>query len=741
MPSFDTDTQDKIVELRALYRLGTSIESYEMVKVEWPSPDGTKWYGVLPVDEIATVPPELDGETVELRIIPDSMPDWYLPVETDSSIGDESIDMELWDADEAISQLMVDHGEGIRTTLYYYFPQVELLLPVWLGHLRFEDESTIDKIKLKAVQGFRASDVNLPSRAHYEYCMAVFGGLLETQEEIDEHDCPYNFHIGGLIGNNDPSTGLPWTYCDRLTRQSCIDRGVDPNFHLSHHTVQNTILNTQHGGPALLVTSQGNETNLPDPVRVIMGTRRSYGMPVMAYLKPSFGEHGWYFALYEVCEGPIDAISGAVVTVGGISQNVVPLHYNYRLGTKGQTPTATDLTTHSYSGTALIRYNFGYIDPTPIETSDASANAIVRGLNNIRIYSEADTYTTGYTSNRAWQIARMLCDKRWGYGYDYDRLNIESFIEAAAWCEKGVTYTDAFGGVWPHVRADSHPELIGKKVQQQFEDMCMAGNLSRPFLFDGKINIMPLGALTSDGLAACPVFTDEGDDRNILVDEDGRSTLTVSRRSDLDLVNRVEITFDDRVNGYFQTPLRPVEDIDAQLRAGRVVGDKARKINPKKFSLLGVVYEPQAIKMAWSILDRGQFDEGGLQNNLSLKFQIWYMDSLDLHQEKVIKVASSRLTKYGFQYFRIKKMSRKEDLKVELEVQAYNETYMASFEVENPDPPPGVFCSVTSDCPAGFHCWNGVCVPDIEPPPCDPGTYESDIIYTNGTLSIRPPVC
>lgn len=685
MPEFSEANQDKIDALRVRYHAGETIKPFELLAIEWP--DGTIYYSVLQTDEITSPAPPVSP--IEARLVPEDDPAWFLPIVVDSTIGDEELDLEMWDADEVVSQLLITHGEGVKCIAYYWFPQEELLLEFWHGHLRFEDEAAADIIKLKAVQGFRSADVNVPGRAHYQNCNAVFGGLFATNEEAAEYgpDCPYDLNRGGSIGTNDPATGLPWTYCTREDHQSCIDRGVDPLFHLSHRTIRSTVWNFQSHGPNLLTTSQGNETNLKNPVRVVMGERRIHGMPVMAFarqLNNNDPDHGWFNAMYEAGEGPLSSFSQVRVTVGGgthvVSGNLVQ-HYNFRLGNRGQTNTDTELTSHGYSGTAFIRYRFGYINPANISEGDASASALTRGLNDIRTYTAADTYSTGWTSNRAWQLARILTDKRWGYGYDYDRLDIDSFIDAADWCNDQVRFIDTFGTRWDHIRSDSHPELIGKKVQQQVEDLCMAGRLSRPFLFNGKIHVVPLRALNT-GLTRenVPIFTDEGDtDRNI-IREDNKSTLTVSRKSDLDLINRVECTFDDAANDWLETPLSPVEDIDAQLRAGRVVGDRARKINTKKFPLLGVTNRNQAMKMAWSILDLGPFDEGGLQNNLTAKFTTWFMDTLDLHQEKVIKIASSRLTKYGFSYFRIKQMKRLSNLHVEIECQAYNSAYMDTFE-------------------------------------------------------------
>lgn len=751
MPEFSEEVRDKIIELRALRRLGTTIKVYETLTVEWPSPDGTVHYSVLPLEEVTSPPPEdIDAvplTPIEARIIPDSSPDWFVPVQIDSSIGDEEISFEMWDADEAISQLMVDHGDGVKVTLSYWFPQVTLMLPIWHGHLELDDEITAERIKLKAVQGFRSAESDLPSRARYQYCSAPFGGLFTTVAEVAAcTDCTYNLQAsGGTVGINNPATSLPWTYCDRLSTASCVARGVDPLVHLSHRTITATVQNNQTHGPNLLSTSAGNETNLKDSVHVQMGERRVYGMPVMAFrrdLNSNHPDEGYFVALYEGGEGPISSISGARVTVNGKELPASGMHYNYRLGYVPENPVSS-LSTHGYSGTWHILFVFGPTNPAEAGPSEASATAITSGLNNIRVYTDTETYTETTSTNRVWQIARMLCDKRWGAGYDYTDLDIQAFIDAAEWAEQWVNYTDPFGTVWNHIRAESRVDLIGKKMQQQFEDMCVAGRLSLPFLFDGKISIVPLKALSEIELAACPVFTDEGDEPNIVKD-DGVSTLTFSRETGRDLINRIEATIDDRAYDYLEQPLRPVEDIDAQLRAAGSYNTDSRsrkKVNAKKYSLLGVTSESHGIKVQWSILDLGPGDSGGLRNNLSVTFKAWFLDTLDLHRDKVIKVASSRLTKFGFEYFRVKEMQREGDLIVEITAQAYNQDYMDAFEADDATPP-GDMCSVDDDCPDGFECRivNGYrrCVPYI-PPPCDPAF--GTITWTDGTFSIPIEPC
>ena len=744
MPSWGSTEQTKIENLRDMLYARQTPSVFELLLVKWPSPDGDIYYSVTRPDEIAD--PVFPYSPVEARIIPEASPAWFLPVPSDSTIGDEEITVPLWDGDGEVSQLLVDHGEGVRCRLYYWFPDQELALPYWEGHLRSDGEASRDRVTIKVVQGIRASETDLPNRGHYDYCSAIFGGLFSTQAEIDEHDCPYNKQIpGGTVGNF-ISGSTPYSSCDRRDTSSCTTRGINPNYHLSHKTISATVQNNQTSGNNLFSISQGNENNLKEPLTVIMGTRRKHGMRVMNYrrdLNNNNPNDGWFVAYYEGGEGPVSSITQSKVTVGGKTQNVDPFHYFWRVGEKGQTAidlTSNTLTSHAYSGTWYIRYTFGPVNPSNISPEDASASAMVAGLSNIRVYTDTSTYTSIYTNNRAWQLLHMLCNKRWGYGLDYASVDIQSFIDAADWCEQAVTYTDPDGTDWSHVRAQSDVELVGKKLQEQIEDMCSAGRLSRPFWFNGKVHIMPLAALDSGELAACPVFSDIISDGNpnIVHDEDGRSSLRViERKSSASLVNEVKVVFDDIYNDYLERPLRPFQDIDAILAAGRVQGTTGQKINSKEIKPLGVVHEAHAIKLGWAALDLGEFDDGGLQNNCRIAMTIWCIDALDLHQEKVIKVESDLLTKYGFEYFRIKKMERRSDLHVDIEAQAYNATYMDAFETEIFTPPPTV-CSIDADCPTGYECIDGVCV-RIPPPPVCRLQFADGITYENGVLTIPPP--
>jgi hypothetical protein len=58
----------------------------------------------------------------------------------------------------------------------------------------------------------------------------------------------------------------------------------------------------------------------------------------------------------------------ARIQVGQEEQNANLAHYGFALGYTPQTEIA-EITTHGYPGTALISYNFGWIDPTTVGPS------------------------------------------------------------------------------------------------------------------------------------------------------------------------------------------------------------------------------------------------------------------------------------------------------------------------------------------------------------------------------------
>lgn len=199
----DPDQQTKLAELRVMQSAGTSPRVAELALIEWPAPDGPVYYGTRIAADLLDKPELLDrlDGPIELRL----RQGMFLEVPTSSGISDDRVTLDFWDGDNELTRLTQTHGAGERVEIFYYFPDVDLLISEWWGHWQPPDEVDVDRFKGNAESGFRSSNLTLPSRAFFTGCQAVFGGLLQTQAEIDEGDCPYNRHLGGTATGSDPA--------------------------------------------------------------------------------------------------------------------------------------------------------------------------------------------------------------------------------------------------------------------------------------------------------------------------------------------------------------------------------------------------------------------------------------------------------------------------------------------------------------------------------------------------------
>jgi len=968
---------EKLAELRAMQAAGDAPRVAELLLVKWPAPDGPIYYGTRIAAEVLnseTLLDKLDGP-IELRLGSGV----FLEAPHDAGIADDAIELDFWDGDDELTRLTLTHGAGARVELFYYFADVDLLLSEWWGHLQPPAEISLDRARARAESGFRSSNLPLPARAFFTGCQAVFGGLLQTQAEIDEGDCPYNVHLGGGVsgvdaawannvngtagasgqflktaggdgwncgashaipvsegnatmratfhagyttfgfymvaspvsgnvdcyaclqanpdgsvtvkygstqqrvsvakwttvdtfeiqlragtwhfykggteiaadlilpapvyplylgvavynvgsglatcqvnvgdasaapgfGNLDPATGLPYTSCPRNTPQVCIDRLGDSLSYLAFDTVAESHLVNETSGPNLTVTSRGNETNLKRPLRVIAGIRHVSDLDLLAFVVEPDTRHpdeGSVKCLFAACEGPIDGINAGKIN----GATIAPQHLNYRKGEKRQGSTSFSPNILNYSGTALF-LGVAQGDFTKAGADDLRGEIDINGLRDVRVYSDLDHYREEFTTDRAWWLLHLLRNKRWGYGLDVARVNIQDFIDLSKWLAEVVAQKDKDGNDTTGPRSQFNAELIDRTAQQQITDLCLAGRIGLPFPDRGLLRVVPLrraeelfsvsvftdkafwGALarkatTSEatawfdalldlrgdndalyaecqarvkglflsseytarartdeefvtdcyhaylrrepeaaGLAAwfavlpsigrsgvcdgfggsqefkndCtdhPVatFSDRGEARNICVEErggTGKSSLAFSMQADADLCNRIVLTFDDGSQNNNQIPFT-FEDVTQELKAGRSFGDTSRRAIERPFTAFGVTTVGEAGRLGNLLLDLGEFDEGGLKNNLRVTFATWYLAAVELHKYQIIEVDSDKLDQINaartaqgleaFNYFRIRSLTRHSDLTVEISAQAYPVAYYDRLELLTVGPP------------------------------------------------------
>lgn len=696
MSTLSAEDQAKLDALTGLISAarsgGDDVQVAELVRVDWPAPDGVVYYASTFANDIW---PGLDAHLAGAPVEPRLTGGAFLDVMRDSGISDDNVSLNLWDGDHLISDLFETHGDGERVEIFFYFPQVDLLLSQWHGHLRPPEDADEETFTASAENGFMSVQLPLPRRAFFQTCQAVFGALLATQAEIDEHGCPYNRHIGGSTGLLD-GDGNPFTTCPRRTRADCVARLGDS---LSWMGFDTGIASYGIGSKGVIATSRGNETKLKRPLRVIAGKRTVRDLDLLAYVvetgNPDHPERGSIKLLY--------AVSERLHRLGQPRANnapVLPQHYSVRLGRPRQPSTGFTVNANNYSNTAILNMvlqgDFRQVDPAGIRVEIPA-----EGDDSVRVYASEDPadFVEEYSTDRAWWLLHAYRHKWWGLGADVRRFVMQDFRDLAAWHAQTITYKDKDGNAYTGPRSSFNAELTDRNAQQQINDICLAGRMTVPFPYQGKLRVFPYTKVSQEELDAAQVFTDydSGFPRNIVRDEvSNLSSLRKSAISDRELSNALKVTLDNDATKNQEEPLLidGDEGIEQQLRAGRAFGDTGRRAIEKPYSFLGVTNVGEAQRLGVLTLNLGEFDEGGLQNNLRIKFQTFFTQALGLYKSKVIRVLSRSLVNrrtgvQKFEYFRVRSVRRLPSLLVEVSAQAYPVEYYAKTEDLVPGVTPG----------------------------------------------------
>jgi hypothetical protein len=338
----------------------------------------------------------------------------------------------------------------------------------------------------------------------------------------------------------------------------------------------------------------------------------------------------------------------------------------------------------------------------PIEVIPSSAFSIT---------TPPDDGTAGiFTDDRVWALLECYTNYKWGRRYNPDtKFWVDSWNHTQRTLAQHVThsFTNSDGDVRTFTgrRSTMNAVLKGRPTDEQVTDICRSGRMCVPFWHQGKFYLKPFRPFSAAELAAARVFTDTGQSQNIFW-EDGQPSVKLSWTPDDEIVNKVEMRFNDRENRDMETPIF-VDDKDQMLRAGRTLGDENLQEVPKQYSALGVGFRQEAVRLARHILWFGEFCEGGIQNNLAGTFLTSFEQVLGILRYDVIELSTELLD--GFiigtdngemdltetpQYFRVMNMFKVGRGMVEMVVQAYNDTAETAFETvltppSTPGDPPG----------------------------------------------------
>jgi hypothetical protein len=668
MPELSPSDAAKLLALEDILRAGQKLRVAELVKAYFPDPDGALWFAFTQIDQVRGFEAISSFAEVRSRILTSkSTP--FLDIPKTTAISDDAVDLTFSDIDGELSRLCYAYGQGIKVEIYSYYPDVDLRLLEFTGNLRAPKDANGITLKVQVASGFRSAKLLLPHRLPIPGCMFIFGALLSSLEEVALHKgCPYNIHVGG-------SVGVPgFTDCPRDSVTSCQARLGTPLFFPGFKTIVESLVNFQTKGPNLLATARGNESNLTEPIRAVYGDRLLKDLRLLAYRPENDTNHpdkGWVAALFEIGEGTFNSL-----TDHRINNTVVGFqHLNSRDGTLGQSRTGFSPNIDPYSGTGVF---FGRIqgDFRNVQAGDLSGSVRAQGFKGVRVYSTPTAYVEQYTTSRPDCLLDMLTNKRWGYGEDYARYDIQSFIDARLWCNEFVSVTDPNGNVFSGPRSTFNAELTGRATQTQVEDVCIAGRISPPFEHNGLKMIVPLRRETIDD-SKIPYFTDTTSDANICADSKGQPLASWSYVGDDELANQYTVTFDDASNGFISTPLI-FGNQRQQLAAGKAWGDTTLRIINKDIPAFGITNFQEAARLGNSLLALGPLDRGGIENNFQVKFTTWFSQCFEVRMFKLVRLRIRALTQLfnalgipGFEYFRVMGRKRKGNLQYELIVQAY----------------------------------------------------------------------
>jgi hypothetical protein len=608
--------------------------------------------------------------------------------ELNADINSETMQFVFADTDHDIKTRFQTYKSSIRCELYYYFPQIAATSLQWFGHLEKPQIYGLAKQTVIAQNGFRSREFLIPSEIRTKECTArVFSGKLATQDDIDRSICPYNKHLGGAVGVNDPVTSAPYTFCPQLTKTDCSDR-LGTDIYFGGFDFASSAVQTDPRGAAS--RSKGNDSFLRQPSRIVWGKKITLDAPILLFrpeLDSNNANRGFIAMIVEASNDEVETIFNPIVNQGVTAVQA----YNVRLGTRGQAPTSYGGGVSNFSGRAhLFIRAFTAVNPGTLNSASVKAGYYCHGYKNGRIYSTPSVYTKALTQSRVWAILESYTNNRWGLGYRHDRFDLQSFIDAAAWTDQNIRFTLAQENgttktwdIQPRTQFDAF--LEGRPAAEFLTDIARAGRISVPFQYDGKYTIVPLAKATSGELSAAPVFTDVGPTRNILFDAEDASALKISEMDFKDLPNTVVVSFEDAENNDISRPVT-CKDPNAAAAVGKMLGSGGFKEEKRSVTGYGIRRLGEAVKFGYSVLWFGEFDRGGLKNNLSAEFATTLRQAINLKTYQVIKIVSSKLNGFlspegnAFQYFRVQKMRVNSDLSVTVKAQAYNEAAYAAFE-------------------------------------------------------------
>lgn len=704
---------DKLAELKKRQKAGLSISYAEILRVSWNSGNDVHNFAFTTFNapNYANLP--ASWNPIEPRLkgsgSGDSNAPEVLPFSSTFDINDDTISLEFIDTDLYISNLFERYPEGAKVEVLGYISEIDQELNLWWGLLNAPTNIESGILSASATFGYRSSLGKLPRRPFDgTNCLASFPPKFPNMSlaEIADNDCPYNRHKGGSIGNIDPATNAPYTDCPQNNRTVCLARigGDEAKLpYLAFDSIYATESVSQSKGAATISTTRGNDGLLNATCPVVFGERLLSDLPVLLYQIQTNRKHpdqGTVSAIFPVSDSHVQSITEPkindvfVTSSPGTSQN----QFLYNLGSRQQAPinlTGTQKA-RNFSGVAHWRgLIFGSFAGK--SASDFRGSCRVVGNDEVQVFTDSVTYTRQYSTNRAWCFRWLLTSKRAGDGESETVYDNGDWIELAARCDDQVGYSDASGNHLTGTRSTLNAQVESSQTQQVIRNIALFGRFTVPFSFEGKKRVF---LLKDENLSDAPVFSDgtvDGFEMNIEGGGSGLPSISISKKQLYDLPNRIKINFEDESFDYVKRPLI-FSYPELQRARGKVFNDASQQILEREWNAFGVTKFSEAVRLGNMLGDLGEFDSGGVVNNLRVSFSVRALDPecLTLHPYKIIRVKSNWLSPYkettgeAAEYFRIMSIERGRDLRMKVTAQWYPVGYYSRLEDSSlPPPKPG----------------------------------------------------
>ncbi len=638
------------------------------------------------------------AEFINFRLIPltpivPRLMSGFHPIPLFPDINSQPVEFTFADSDQTLRAIFTDKDYvPIKVEIYYYWADIDEIVLMWEGHLKRPEIVGIYSQTVKGVTGYRSPEMRIPSEIRMKECSArVFGGNLETLLDVERSLCPYDLHLGGSQGVNNPDTSAPWTSCPRLTKDDCSARfGHSRYFGSYDFEAPGVNVNSR------FITSKGksNDSLLRTPISIIWGAKILLKLPVLQYYSrqdTSNANRGTVHVLAEVSNDECESVFNVFYNIFSSSGSAANVQsYQVRLGQRGQSATGWTPGVSNFSGRTYV-YVVGTSSSNPGTTAGVNNIEITcycHGFKNGRIYSDAETYAKARNNHRVWAVLEFLTNIRWGAGYPHTKFDIQSFIDVHDWAITPVQFTldlESGSKTWnltPRTIFDCNTQAL--PAAEQITNICRTGRFSVPFFADGVYKVVPLSKATEEELTNAPIFTDAIGGN--IIRSATESSLKFSQVDVTDLKNTIVVTFEDADNNDVSRPVT-CRDPNQQALAGRILGSGGFIEQKASFIAYGVRRLEEAIKYGYSLLWFGEFDRGGTRNNLKAVFTVTLRQALSFTKYQIIKIVSTQNTfespeGHPFQYFRVIDAVLNQNLSVSVITQAYNEYAYETFEIE-----------------------------------------------------------